>query len=275
MTAPRRKKQPVPEEKQIYRLTIEYDGGRYSGWQKQDDARTIQGALLHAAATLLGEAVDVQGNGRTDAGVHALRYTAHLAASVSWDPPLLAARLNELLPHDIVVLEAKKAGARFHARHNCVARSYLYQLVTRKTAFCRRYAWWVTEPLDLALMREAAARMTGMHDFVSFTDRQAVKNKSSLVLVEKIQIVKRGDVILIRIVGSHFLWKMVRRMTGVLVAVGRHALPIADVERFLREPVTLATYTAPAQGLFFERCFYSREEADAFLADDSITPCFF
>ncbi|OKY74699.1 MAG: tRNA pseudouridine(38-40) synthase TruA [Desulfobulbaceae bacterium DB1] len=265
----------MTDTEQIYKLTIEYDGGRYSGWQKQADARTVQGALQHAAETLVGGPVDIQGNGRTDAGVHALRFTAHLAATASLEPGTLSAELNELLPHDITVLEAKKAGPRFHARHHCVARGYLYQITTRKSAFCRRYTWWIKEPLDLRAMAGAAELMKGMHDFSSFTDRKALKNKSPLVLLEKIQVAKKDDVILIRIVGSHFLWKMVRRMVGVLAAVGLHTLTNEDVGRFLREPVNLSPYTAPAQALFFEQCFYNREETDAFLADDTISPCFF
>ncbi|MFH1215781.1 MAG: tRNA pseudouridine(38-40) synthase TruA [Pseudomonadota bacterium] len=260
---------------QIYRLTIEYDGGRYSGWQKQTDARTIQGTLQHAAETLFGGPVDIQGNGRTDAGVHALRYSAHLAAPASREPARLMTELNELLPHDISVLELKKAGPRFHARHHCVARSYLYQITSRKSAFCRRYTWWIKDSPDLQAMSKTAEEMTGMHDFASFTDRKVLKNKSPLVLVEKIQVAQQDEVILIRIVGSHFLWKMVRRMAGVLVAAGLHNLDHEDVRRFLLEPVNLAQYTAPSQGLFFERCFYNREETDAFIADDAISPCFF
>jgi tRNA pseudouridine38-40 synthase len=258
-----------------FKLVLEYDGSRYSGWQQQDDARTIQGSLLGAAAQLFGEEVDIQGNGRTDGGVHALRFVAHLEARTRDQPGSLCQRLNDLLPRDINILEVQRAGDRFHARHNCIGRSYLYQIARRRSAFCHRYVWQITEPLRVRPMLEAAALFPGMHDFTSFTDRQVVKKKSPLVMVNKVQIAETGDLFLIRLVASHFLWKMVRRITGVLAAVGREQLAPADVAGFLAEPVNLSKYTAPAQGLFFERAFYNQEELASFLADDTIRPGFF
>ena len=267
-------KKMVPQHRR-FKLVLEYDGTRYSGWQQQADARTIQGSLLRAAARLYGEEVDIQGNGRTDGGVHALRFVAHLEARTEDQPATVRRKLNELLPMDINVLEAQRAGERFHARHNCIGRSYLYQIARRRSAFCHRYVWQIAEPLRARPMREAAALFQGMHDFTSFTDRQVIKKKSPLVMVNKVQIAETGDLLLIRLVASHFLWKMVRRITGVLVAVGREQLAPAEVAGFLAEPVNLSKYTAPAQGLFFERAFYNQEELAEFLADDTIRPGFF
>lgn len=258
-----------------YKLILEYDGTRYSGWQQQEDARTIQGSLLRAATELYGEKVDVQGNGRTDGGVHALRFVAHLEAGTQDSPTKVRSRLNELLPQDINILEVQRAGERFHARHHCIGRSYLYQIARRRSAFCHRYVWQVPEPLKVKPIRAAAALLPGMHDFTSFTDRQVVKKKSPLVMVNKVQIAETDDLLLIRLVASHFLWKMVRRITGVLVAVGREQLVPDQVAGFLAEPVNLSKFTAPAQGLFFERAFYNQEEMDEFLATDAIRPGFF
>ncbi|MHB8790765.1 MAG: tRNA pseudouridine(38-40) synthase TruA [Desulfobulbaceae bacterium] len=258
-----------------FKLVLEYDGSRYSGWQQQADARTIQGSLLRAASQLYGKEVDIQGNGRTDGGVHALRFVAHLEAVTQEPPRTICLRLNELLPRDINILEVQRAGERFHARHNCIGRSYLYQIARRRSAFCHRYVWQVAEPLNIRPMREAATLLTGMHDFTSFTDRQVVKKKSPLVMVNKVQIAETDDLVLIRLVASHFLWKMVRRITGVLAAVGRQELLPAEVAGFLAEPVNLSKYTAPAQGLFFERAFYNQDELDAFVADDTVRPGFF
>jgi tRNA pseudouridine38-40 synthase len=258
-----------------FKLVLEYDGSRYSGWQQQDDARTIQGSLLKAATILYGEEVDIQGNGRTDGGVHALRFVAHLEARTRDQPRTVCQRLNDLLPQDINILEVQRAGERFHARHNCIGRSYLYQIARRRSAFCHRYVWQVAEPLKVRPMREAAALLPGMHDFTSFTDRQVVKKKSPLVMVNKVQIAETDDLILIRLVASHFLWKMVRRITGVLAAVGLEQLAPNEVAGFLAAPVSLSKYTAPAQGLFFERAFYNQEELDEFLADDTVRPGFF
>ena len=258
-----------------FKLVLEFDGSRYSGWQKQDDARTIQGSLLQAAAQLYGEEVDIQGNGRTDGGVHGLRFAAHLEAPTQDPPATVHQRLNEMLPKDIAILEVQRAGEHFHARHNCIGRSYLYQIARRRSAFCHRYVWQVAAPLKLRPMREAADLFPGMHDFTSFTDRQAVKKKSPLVMVHQVRIAETADLILIRLVASHFLWKMVRRITGVLAAVGQGQLSADAVAAFLAEPVNLSKYTAPAQGLFFERAFYHQEELDAFLAEGVIRPCFF
>lgn len=262
-------------EKKRFKLLLEFDGSRYRGWQKQDDARSVQGTLLAAARDLYGDGVDVQGCGRTDAGVHALAFVAHLEATTSQGPREVGRRLNEALPRDIVVRESKKAGPRFHARHHCLGRSYLYQLARRRSAFCDGYAWTIQEPLAVAAMREAAGLLAGMHDFSSFTDRKALGKKSPLVLVHRTLVVDRGDLLLVRIVGSHFLWKMVRRMVGVLVEAGRGALPAAEVGGFLGAAVDLSRFTAPAQGLFLERAFYTQEEMDAFLGEEEIRPCFF
>jgi tRNA pseudouridine38-40 synthase len=258
-----------------FKLILEFDGSRYSGWQKQDDAKTIQGSLLKAATDLFGAQVDVQGSGRTDAGVHALRFTAHLEAETNSSPEEIRQKLNELLPGDIVILECKRAGPRFHARHNCIARSYCYRIARHKMALGRDYVWQVLEPLDENRMQEAASVLVGQHDFTSFTDRQVVKKKSPQVMVTSCQIMATEDLILFRIVGSHFLWKMVRRIVGVLVAVGKGELAIAEVQKFLQKPVTLKQYTAPTQGLFFERAFYDQEELDTFLVADTLPPRLF
>ena len=258
-----------------FKLTLEFDGRRYSGWQKQDDARTIQGTLLKAATDLFGDQVDIQGSGRTDAGVHGLRFVAHLEVRTDLSPQEIGERLNAALPGDIAILDCKRAGGRFHARHHCVGRSYCYQIASRKLALGRDHVWQVEAPLDGERMQEVASALVGMHDFTSFTDRQVVKKKSPLVMVSQCQVVVAGDLLLVRIVGSHFLWKMVRRIVGVLVAVGKGELAVTDMHRFLQEPVDLKQYTAPAQGLFFERAFYDQEELDGFIAGDELRPAIF
>ena len=257
-----------------FKLILEFDGSRYSGWQKQDDAVTLQGTLLDAAGKLFGTQVDVQGSGRTDAGVHALHYTAHLEVQTELSPQDILKKLNAALPQDIVIIACKRAGVRFHARLNCIGRSYCYQVARQKTALARNHVWQVAAAVDMVRMREAADLLVGMHDFSSFTDRQVVKKKSPLVMVNQCQVVAAGELILFRIVGSHFLWKMVRRIVGVLMAVGKGELKVADLRRFLKEPVLLTQYTAPAQGLFFERAFYDQEELDSFLATDELKPVF-
>jgi tRNA pseudouridine38-40 synthase len=244
-------------------VTLEYAGTRYSGWQRQKNARTVQGDLEYAIAeTLASDDFECQGSGRTDAGVHALMQVAHLEARMSMPLETFRRRVNDALPPDINVLRVEKAAHRFHARHHAVARTYLYQIARRRTAFAKPFVWWVKEPLDLARMQEAAARFQGMHDFRSFSDDDP-DEKSMAVLIEEVAVGEDGDLVLVRVGGSHFLWKMVRRMVGVLVEIGRGGLAVSHVEKFLREPSgTPAKLTAPSSGLFLERVFYEGDRRD-------------
>ena len=250
-----------------FKLTIEYAGTRYSGWQKQKNARTVQGEIERAVAEVTGERVfECQGSGRTDAGVHALMQVAHLDVHTSLPPESLRRGLNDELPSDINILAIQKAHHRFHARHAAVARSYLYQVAQRRTAFAKPFVWWVKEPLDLVLMQDAASRFSGMHDFQSFSDDDP-EEKSTAVLIEEVAVIEDGDLVLVRIAGSHFLWKMVRRMVGVLVEIGRGGLKVSHIDTFLRLPsATPAKLTAPASGLFLEHVFYEGDKRDIPLA---------
>lgn len=250
-----------------YRLTIEYAGTRYSGWQIQKNAKTVQGELHRALADMLGKTTfETYGSGRTDAGVHALGQVAHLDTAATLPPATLVTRINERLPADINVIDADRVPPRFHARHSAVARSYVYQIAKRRTAFAKPFVWWVREPLDLAAMRVAAASLTGFSDFRSFTDDDP-EEKSTQVLLEEITIAEDGALILVRVVGSHFLWKMVRRIVGVLVDVGRGGLKAAEVTSLLGGRSDLPPrLTAPASGLFLERVYYEPGEARPELA---------
>ena len=164
-----------------YRLTIEYDGTGYSGWQTQKNARSVQGTLIRAAEQLFGGAVDVQGAGRTDAGVHALAQVAHLEAAETLAPRKILQGLNDRLPSNINVLGVEKAEARFHARHHALARTYLYLVSTRRTAFGKRYVWWVRDALNVEKMRAACRLFEGFHDFASFADRRLDREASKVI----------------------------------------------------------------------------------------------
>jgi tRNA pseudouridine38-40 synthase len=249
-----------------YKLILEYDGTNFSGWQKQNDARTVQGDLLKGARRVFGKAaIDVQGCGRTDAGVHALEYAAHLEVMSELEPEAVVRMLNDTLPKDLAVRTAESVDPRFHARHNCLARSYIYQLQRRKSAFAKRYNWWIREELDVAAMQRAGKIMIGRHDFAAFAEKPELK-KSTEVLVHAVQLAEDGDVLTVRVVGAHFLWRMVRRMVGVLVEVGCHRLTDDDIESLLHKPSTVPfNHTAPPAGLFFERAFYDERELQNFL----------
>src|SRR5215831_16403990 len=152
-----------------FKLTIEYAGTRYSGWQIQKNARTVAGEIDRAVRTITGRKdFELYGSGRTDAGVHALGQVAHLDVSTNLPPESLIRRLNDELPPDINILAAAQVPHRFHARHHAVARRYLYQIAQRRTAFAKAYVWWVKEPLDVGRMREGARAFVGIRDFRSF-----------------------------------------------------------------------------------------------------------
>ncbi len=244
-----------------FKVYIEFEGTRYSGWQVQNNARTVQGELLNVSRKVFETAdVEFYGSGRTDAGVHALCQVAHLDVATVLGPEIIRMKLNDELPADINILEVEKAPKDFHARHDATARSYLYQISRRRTAFGKRYVWWVKDKLDIRKMQEAANCFVGMKDLQSFTadDPEA---KSTKVLIDGITLREAGDLILLRIEGSHFLWKLVRRVVGVLAEVGRGKLLMKDVERLIASKSDQpAKLTAPPSGLFLERVYYKGEK---------------
>ncbi len=241
-----------------FKLTLEYDGTRYAGWQLQKNDRSIQGELLQAAFKVFGtQQVEIYGAGRTDAGVHARAQVAHLGVpDTKLLPGQIQMRLNDELSHDINILQVEKAHPKFHARHDAKSRSYVYQISKRRDAFGKKYVWWVRDKLDITAMREAGSRLVGFHDFRSFGDTEK-EDQSTLVDLTRLDIREDPDRIYIHISGSHFLWKMVRRIVGVLVEAGRGRMSADTVEGFLKTPSREpAKFTAPPGGLFLEKVDY-------------------
>ncbi len=243
-----------------YKLTIEYEGTRYSGWQAQGNTqKTVQGHLLRAARDVLGD-VDLGGAGRTDAGVHAAAQVAHLRAHKAVDPLQLTRKINDLLPHDIHILDTVRVRDNFHARHDAISRVYLYQISMRRSAFAKSFVWWIKDRLDFEAMRTAAAAAAGRHDFSAFTDKRLAADESRIVVVERCELARTGDLILMRIAASHFLWKMVRKLVSFLVEVGRgNEKELASRLRAKAEPYAP---TAPPSGLFLEAIVYEGETFD-------------
>jgi tRNA pseudouridine38-40 synthase len=249
---------------QTFRLILEYDGSRYSGWQEQINARTVQGELKLAVQDLFRTDVEVQGAGRTDAGVHAVGQVAHL--KIRDKAPALPAskilrELNERLPATIAIVDVAEVPPRFHARHDAVSRAYFYQISTRKAALSKRFVWWVKEPLDIARMQKAAALIAGRHDFVAFRAADPSKpDESTIVVVTSAEISVDDNLVVFRIEASHFIWKMVRRLTGTLVRVGRGEVSVDQFRDLLagkKNPkLDIAAWTAPASGLFLEGVRY-------------------
>jgi tRNA pseudouridine38-40 synthase len=246
-----------------FKVLLEYDGTRYSGWQDQKNARTIMGELKKAAREVFGEDLEMQGAGRTDAGVHALGQVMHMrvASQVRHQPHVIKQRLNDLLPADIVVLEIDRAPRSFHARHDALSRVYIYQISRRKQAFTKRYVWWIKEDLDVALMSQAAKMLIGQHDFICFRAADPSRpDESTIVVVENAEIETQEDIIQLRVEASHFIWRMVRRVVGALVKVGKRELSPDDFGKLLNgrcDPkFDVAAWTAPASGLFLEAVRY-------------------
>ena len=248
-----------------WKVTIEYDGTRYSGWQEQSNARTVAGELRRAAESYLDAEIDLQGSGRTDAGVHALAQVAHLRARLknAPRPDEFVRALNSELPGDIAVLRMEPVDNRFHARHDAIRRSYIYQISKRKRAFEKRYVWWVKEHLDVAAMQECALKLAGRHDFECFRAPDPSKpDDSTIVVVDAATVQEEADMIVFRIEASHYLWRMVRRIVGVLVKVGKRELSQAEFDALLAarcDPKwNVASWTAPASGLFLEQVTYGK-----------------
>jgi len=247
-----------------WKLEIEYEGTRYRGWQIQHNAKTVQGELTAAARQLFSSKVEVFGAGRTDAGVHAVRQIAHLKVpelKTNVTPRQIQHGFNDLLPHDINILKVSNAAENFHARRDAVGRFYLYQISTRRTAFAKNFVWWIKDNLDARAMQIAAEMLVGRHDFQSFYEAEEEKKQSSVVVVERAEVFTDGDLICFRIGASHFLWKMVRRIVGMLAEVGRGNLSYDGFQRLLKFPSNApAKFTAPPSGLFLEKVLYKGDE---------------
>ncbi len=221
------------------------------------------GELRTAAEEVLGLPVEMQGSGRTDAGVHAAAQVMHLRCDVRRPPPpeVLLHEINVRLPADIALVEAEPVANRFHARHDAISRSYVYQISTRKMAFSKRYVWWVQKSLDVELMNEAAQKVIGRHDFVCFGALDPSRpDESTIVVVESASVERDGDLIVFRIGASHFIWRMVRRLAGVLVKIGLHEITLEDVDELLAgrcsKRLDVAAWTAPSAGLFLDEVRY-------------------
>lgn len=244
-----------------YKLTLQYDGSNYAGWQMQKNtSKTVQGTLGEVIEKVCqsqgGRFKDLQGAGRTDAGVHAYGQVAHLDCTVELSPTDFKTAINAQLPPSLHVLDLQLAPNRFHARHWASSRQYVYRISRERTPFERKFVCWIKEDLDLQRMERALQDLKGFHDFASFS-RKPQKEKSTEVLMEHVELTQHNDLILIRVRASHFLWNMVRNIVGVAVEIGKGSLS----EVTFRQALTtydedLKTYRMPASGLFLESVAY-------------------
>lgn len=242
-----------------YKLTVEYDGAPFVGWQRQDNGASVQGALEEAIFRLSCETVTVTGAGRTDAGVHALGQVAHFDLAKEFPPDRIRDALNHFLrPAPVSVIEAEIAASDFHARFSATARHYLYRILTRRAppALERGHVWHVVRDLDAEAMHHAAQALAGQHDFTTFRAAEC-QAKSPVKTLDRLDVARVGEEIHVNASARSFLHNQVRSIVGSLKLVGEGKWTRRDLERALsakdrREcgPV------APPEGLYLARVDY-------------------
>lgn len=241
------------------KLSIQYDGSKYKGWQKQKEGvLTIQGKLESVLSKMTGEDIQLIGCGRTDSGVHAYDYTANFHTESNLSVDKMLDYIYKFLPEDIVVKSIKDTSDRFHARYNAKSKTYIYSINNNRfrDVFERKYVYHIDKKLDVEEMKKAAEILIGTHDFKSFT-RLKSSNKSTVKTINYIDISEDNGLILIEINGNAFLLNMVRIITGVLIEAGLHNITSYDVELILdRKQRDQTIPIAPPKGLCLKSVQY-------------------
>jgi tRNA pseudouridine38-40 synthase len=242
-----------------YKLTIEYDGTPFVGWQVQDNGASVQGVLAEAVLAFAGERAVVGGAGRTDAGVHALGQAAHVDLTKDWPPDTVRDALNaHLRPHPIAVILAERVADDFDARFSAIKRHYRYRIVNRRAdlALEAHRAWRVPRPLDAAAMHDAAQRLVGRHDFTTFRSTEC-QAKSPVKTLDRLDVARDGDEVRITTSARSFLHNQVRSMVGSLVHVGEGKWSADELAAALTaRDRTACGQVAPPQGLYLVRVEY-------------------
>ena len=242
-----------------YKLTIEYDGTPFVGWQVQDNGPSVQGVLTEAIAAFTGERVAVAGAGRTDAGVHASGQVAHIDLAKEWDGDTVRDAINfHLRPRPIAVLTAEQVAEDFDARFSAIKRHYLYRIVNRRAdlALDQNRAWRVPRPLDGDAMHAAAQKLVGRHDFTTFRAAEC-QAKSPVKTLDQLDVKRDGDEVRITASARSFLHHLVRSMVGSLVHVGEGKWSAEDLAAALAaRDRTRCGQVAPPQGLYLVRVEY-------------------
>ena len=249
-----------------FRLTVEYDGTPYVGWQRQDNGASVQGGLEKAVLSLTGEVVSIRGAGRTDSGVHAVGQVAHVDLSRDWAPYKLRNALNAHLGQageSICVLEAFAVPDDFDARFSAIRRHYLYRIISRpsRLALEKNRAWWVSKDLDHDAMHAAAQQLVGHHDFTTFRSVHCQAH-SPVRTLDRLDVTRSGDLIEIRATAQSFLHNQIRSFAGTLKMAGEGKMSVADVRAALEARDRSACGpVAPPDGLYFMKVDYPGDPA--------------
>lgn len=235
-----------------YKMILQYDGSRYSGWQVQGNTeQTIQGKLQSVLEKMTGEEIEIHGSGRTDAGVHAMGQVANFKLQSAYEPEEIKRYCNQYLPEDIVVLEVSEVLLRFHSRLNAIKKTYCYRIFLgeKPDVFRRKYVTSVAETLDITKMKAAAEVLLGTHDFTSFCGNRHFK-KSAVRTIYEIRLEEKKDELDIYFTGNGFLQNMVRILTGTLLEVGTGKREVREMKEILEgRNRSLAGPMAAAKGL--------------------------
>ena len=240
------------------KLTIEYDGTNYLGWQRQKVGNTIQGTLEEAIEVLTNETVETIGSSRTDAGVHAKGFVANFKTSSKIPADKYREAINHKLPDDIVILKSEEVDEEFHARYNAMGKTYSYTILNREvsSAINRNYVYHVKRRLDIEAMREACKYFIGTHDFASFKSSGS-SVKTTVRTISELYLEEQEDIIKIYVTGDGFLYNMVRIIVGTLIMVGFNKIRPNEIENIIKEKDReKAGICVPAKGLVLERVYY-------------------
>jgi tRNA pseudouridine38-40 synthase len=245
-----------------WKCVCAYDGGGFAGWQSQKGGRGVQDAIEARLAAMTGGPVRVHGSGRTDAGAHALGQVFHFDAPWRHGPERLAAALRAGLPAAIQIKSVRPASRAFHARFSAAGKTYVYDLfLGDPDPFRRPYCWAIRRPLDLAAMEAAAGVLRGRHDFTAFSAARSAGDGDGVRNLRRLAIARRGRGLRVTAEADGFLYKMVRRIVGALVAVGEGKLAAGRLREILEaRSRTALMETAPPQGLFLQRVSYRRQK---------------
>lgn len=238
-----------------YKLVIQYDGGRYKGWQRLGNSdNTIQGKIENVLSEMVGRNIEIIGSSRTDAGVHALAQVANFRISENFTESEVMNYLNRYLPHDISVVDVTLVHERFHARYNAKDKTYVYKIWNKEytNPFMRKYSMHVEKALDVAEMKKACQHFIGEHDFTAFSNAKS-KKKSMVRKVHSIDMEENEGFIQIRVKGNGFLYNMVRKIVGTLIKVGLGEMEAESIPKIIQSKERDQAGFAEAGGLHLEK----------------------
>lgn len=241
------------------KMTIEYDGGRYLGWQRLSDSeKTIQGKIENILTAMTGTKTEIIGSGRTDAGAHAKGQVANFKTASTMEFPAMLDHLNRYLPRDIVVKKLEEVPERFHARYNASGKKYSYYVWNNSvpSVFERNFSYDFPGELDFEKMNEACNKIVGTHDFIGFSSLKKSK-KSTVRTIDQIKIHKEGDLLHFTFTGEGFLYKMIRIIMGTLLEIGSGMADPSSIDAVFKNGIRSdAGMTVPSQGLFLDEVYY-------------------